>query len=315
MKSVVIAGGGISGVYLAHKIVTALDDVKVYLVDPKPYHEFVMGIPMAFAGLVKFDDLRMSLDSLKRVEHVRDEVVDVRESGLKLASGEVIRGDYNVLAVGAFKIGDDFYSVEGAEAFYRAAETAPAVRFVIDELYPVMGFGEIAMAVKSLWPQKEVSIHLVYVHPDYKWLFEAFSAQMAKLGISLSEEPPPTEDKAEIHVVVPELNPHPLTKGLKVGPLFETQYDRTYLIGDTSLMKLGLPPLGWGAIWQASVLAQAIVSDIKEGAAEVEIDEWTYMKDPDKFKQYLTYRMTKGVPLVHLRGLYDLWRTKIFGSL
>ncbi len=176
--------------YLAHKIVTALDDVKVYLVDPKPYHEFVMGIPMAFAGLVKFDDLRMSLDSLKRVEHVRDEVVDVRESRLKLASGEVIRGDYNVLAVGAFKIGDDFYSVEGAEAFYRAAETAPAVRFVIDELYPVMGFGEIAMAVKSIWPQKEVSIHLVYVHPDYRWLFEAFSAQMAKLGISLSEEPP-----------------------------------------------------------------------------------------------------------------------------
>lgn len=315
MKSIVIAGGGISGVYLAHKLVTALEDVKVYLVDPKPYHEFVMGIPMAFAGLVRFEDLKMSLDSLKRVEHLRDEVVDVKEGGLKLASGEVIKGDYQILAVGAFKVGDDFYSVEGAEAFYRAVETATAVRFIVDELYPVMGFGELATAIKTLWPQKEVSIHLVYVHPDYKWLFDSFSATFAKHGVVVTEEPPPTGNKGEIHVVVPELNMHPLAKGLKVGALFETQYDRTYLIGDSSLIKLGLPPIGWGAIWQASVVAQAIVSEIKEGAADVEIDEWTYMKDPDKFKQYFTYRMTKGVPLVQLRGLYELWRTKIFGAL
>lgn len=315
MKSIVIAGGGISGVYLAYKLASQLEDVKIYLIDPKPYHEFVMGIPMALAGLVKFEDLRMPLDGLKRVKYVRDEVVDVRESGLKLSSGEIVRGDYNVLAVGSFKVGDDFFSVEGAEAFFNAVSAATAVRFVVDELYPIMGFGEIAISIKTLWPQKEVSIHMVYVHPDYKWLFDAYKETFEKYGVLFTEEPPPNDRRGELHVVVPELYLHPLAKGLKVGSLFETQYDRTYIIGDSSLMKIGLPPIGWGALWQASVLSQAISSEIKSGAIEVEVDEWSYMKDPDKFKQYFTYRMTKGVPLVQLKGLYDIWKTKVFGSL
>lgn len=191
--------------------------MKVYLVDPKPYHEFVMGIPMALAGLLRFDDLKMSFNYLKRVEHIRDEVVDVKESGLKLAGGEVIKGDYHVLAIGAFRIGDDIYSVDGAEAFYKAVEGAEAVRFIVDELYPAMGFNEISLAIKMLWPQKEVSIHLVYVHPDYLWLFNSFKDTFAKHGVVVTEEPPMVSNKREIHVLVPELSIHPLAKGAQSG--------------------------------------------------------------------------------------------------
>ncbi|MFB6491027.1 MAG: NAD(P)/FAD-dependent oxidoreductase [Thermoproteus sp. AZ2] len=317
MVEVVIAGGGVSGLYFAYRLLSAVPDVKATVVDPKPYHEFLIGVPMAFGGLVEFDQLKFPFSSMGRIRHVQSEVVEVAEDGgFKLADGSVLRGDYNVLAVGSVRLGPEtYFTVDGAKALYEKVKSAKAVRFIVDETYPVIGFQEIAIAVKSLWRSKEVSIHMVYVHPDYRWLFELHSHLFREFGIPITDEPPASYSPGELLVTVPSTVLHPLARGLALGPLFETQYPNTYLIGESSLIKLRLPPLGWGAIWQASLLASAIASEIRGGYAEVEADEWTALNDPDRFKQYFTLRMSKGIPLVALRGLYELWRSKVVGTL
>ncbi|MFB6490941.1 MAG: NAD(P)/FAD-dependent oxidoreductase [Thermoproteus sp. AZ2] len=314
---VVIAGGGISGVYFAYKLLQELPDAEVLLIEPKDYHEFTMGIPMAFAGLVEFKDLKMPLSSLRRIRHIKDQVVAVEPGGFRISSGELINGDYKVLAIGSLRVGhDDFYTVEGAENTYRLAASADVVRFIVDEAYPVMGFQEVAIAVKSVWKEKKVYVHVLYIHDDYRWLFNTYKDTFDKYGVALTEDPPPIKTEGrELHLFVPELAQHPLARGLRVTPLFETQHPRTYLIGESSLMKLGLPPIGWGAIWQASALAHAIATEAKTGVAEYAVEEWSAVSDPDKFRQFFTYRMTRGVPLVSLKGLYDLWRNSIFASL
>ena len=119
---------------------------------------------------------------------------------------------------------------------------------------------------------------------------------------------PPERQQGELHVSVPVAKVHPLAANLEVEPsTFETDIEHVYLIGDSSLIKLDLPPVGWGALWQAAIAAQAIASEITKGYVEVEVDHWGG-KDKESFRNWLTYRMTTGTPLVHLRGLYDLWK-------
>lgn len=55
----VMVADGISGVHFAYKLLRELPEAEVLLIGLKSHHEFTMGIPMAFAGLVKFDDLKM----------------------------------------------------------------------------------------------------------------------------------------------------------------------------------------------------------------------------------------------------------------
>lgn len=86
--------------YFAYKLLQELPDAEVVLIEPKDHHEFTMGIPMAFAGLVEFKDLKMPFSSLKRVRHIRDQVVAVEPGGFRLSTGELIDGDYEVLAIG-----------------------------------------------------------------------------------------------------------------------------------------------------------------------------------------------------------------------
>ncbi|MEL9990617.1 MAG: hypothetical protein QXP98_00265 [Thermoproteus sp.] len=115
---------------------------------------------------------------------------------------------------------------------------------------------------------------------------------------------------------MPVLRPHPLAVGLEVDPAtFETQYRGVYLIGDSSLVKLGLPPIGWGALWQASILAKALAREIETGVFEIEMDEWTALGDKDKFLKWFAYRMTTSTPLAHLKGLYDLWKDSVWRTL
>lgn len=74
---IVVVGGSIAGIYLAHRVLSKREDGEVVVTDPRPYHEFRLGIPMAFAGLLGFDDLVFYYSDMKRVVHVRDDVVKV----------------------------------------------------------------------------------------------------------------------------------------------------------------------------------------------------------------------------------------------
>ncbi|MBP1449061.1 MAG: hypothetical protein JZD41_03465 [Thermoproteus sp.] len=86
------------------------------MVDPRPYHEFRLGIPMAFAGLLDFDDLVFYYSGMKRVVHVRDDVVKAAKDGVYTSSGSRLRGGTVVLAVDAVRIGPpSFSTVEEAE--------------------------------------------------------------------------------------------------------------------------------------------------------------------------------------------------------
>ena len=315
MPRVVVIGGGVAGVYFAYRLLEAVE-AEVVLVEPKPAHEFVIGIPMAYGGLVEFKDLLFPLSNLKRVKHVRDSAKALDGRCVRLTGGSPICGDYVVLAPGSYKVGSaEYWSVEGAARLFEKIGAAKAVRFVVNELNPTMGFQELAYSIKTRFPDKEVSIHLVYVSNDWLYLLEPWKAKAKEVGIDVTDEPP-SYTRGELHISVPAARPHPLTAGLEVKPeTLETQHERVYLIGDSAMLRLGLPAIGWGSLWQASLAAQAIASEIKKGYIEVVVDDWASMKDPEAFKKWLTYRMVTGTPLVHLKGLYQIWSEKVITSL
>ncbi|MFN7105628.1 MAG: NAD(P)/FAD-dependent oxidoreductase, partial [Pyrobaculum sp.] len=191
-----------------------------------------------------------------------------------------------------------------------------AVRFIVNVITPVIGFQEIAFSLKTRHPEKEVSIHLVYIDDDYISLLQPWRRWAETAGLQLSDEPPPPKREGELYISVPSLVAHPLVERLEVDPAtFETQYSRMYLIGDSSLIKLNLPPIGWGALWQAATLAKAIAGEISGGVFEITAETWDVTAGKDKFYQWLTHRMTSGTPLAHLRGLYDLWKNHVIKSL
>ncbi|MGC8583218.1 MAG: FAD-dependent oxidoreductase [Thermoproteus sp.] len=316
MRRVVVVGGGIAGIYFAYRLLQAAQ-AEVVLVEPKPVHEFVIGIPMAYGGLVDFKDLIFPLSQLKKVRHVWDHATALDGTCVRLSNTQDVCGDYVVLAPGSYKVGTaEYWSVEGAERLYELMKKARAVRFIVSEFTPVIGFQEIAYAVKTRFPEKEVSVHLVYVSDDYVFLLEPWKAKAKEIGVEVTGDPPPHKAVDELHISVPAVRPHPLTAGLELKPeTLETQYERVYLIGDSALLKLGLPPIGWGSLWQASLAAQAVASEISKGYVEISPDEWSSQSDPESFKRWLTFRMTTGTPLVHLKGLYQLWARNVVASL
>jgi len=314
---VVVVGGGIAGLYFTYRLLSAAREVEVVLVDLKDYHEFVVGVPMAVAGLVEFKDLLFPFRQLTKAKFVKARVAAVDERCARPAEGSgPICGDYLVLAPGALHIGSaQYWSVEGSAAIAQAAAGAKAVRFIVNELTPVAGFQELAYAIKSRWPEKEVSIHVVYIGEDYRSFMEVGKKWAQEIGLEMSDEPPPWRPD-ELYIKVPAARPHPLAAGLEVDPTtFETQYERVYLIGDSSLLKLGLPPIGWGALWQAATLAKAIAKELESGVFEVEAETWLAEGDKEKFLQWMVYRMTSGTPVIHLKGLYDLWRGQVWRFL
>ncbi|AET31601.1 NAD-binding protein [Pyrobaculum ferrireducens] len=314
---VVVVGGGVAGLYFASEFLKFAPHVTLVVVDPKPIHEFVIGIPLAFAGLVDFEDLAFPFSDLRRVVHVKAAVVSVEGGCVRTNTGPVqVCGDYVVLAPGGYKVGSaEYWSVEGSRRLFQAVEGSRAVRFVVNEFTPVAGFAEIAYAIKTRFPEKDVSIHVVFIHDDYKMFMSIQREHMVKSGVEISEEPPPYRE-GELRVSVPAVRIHPIAAGLDVDPVtFETQHERVYLIGDSSLLKLGLPPIGWGALWQASTLARALAQEVSTGVFEVEATDWVVAGDRERFLKWLTYRMTTGTPVVHLKGLFDLWRASVLRPL
>jgi len=272
---------------------------------------------MAVAGLVEFKDLLFPFRQLTKAKFVKARIAAIDRRCARPAEGSgPICGDYLVLAPGALRVGSaQYWSVEGGAAIAQAAASAKAVRFIVNELTPVIGFQELAYSIKARWTEKEVSVHIVYVGDDYQLLLEPWSKWASEVGIEISDEPPPWRPD-ELHIKVPAVRLHPLVAGLEVDPTtFETQYERVYLIGDSSLLKLGLPPIGWGALWQAATLAKAIARELESGVFEVEAETWLAESDKEKFLRWMVYRMTSGTPLAHLKGLYDLWRGQVWRHL
>lgn len=309
---VVVVGGGIAGVYFTSRLLELVKDVEVVLVEPEDHHFFVLGVPMAFGGLLDFQELAFPLAALRRVRHLKFGAAALsQERGRVCVRGAwdaPVCGDYIVLAPGAVRLGSvNYWTLNGAQELYNKAASAKAVRFVVNTFTPVIGFQELAYAIKSRFPEKEVSVHVVYASPDYDFLLDAWTSKAREIGVEVSSDPPEWR-KGELHVSVPAAKAHPLAANLEVAPTtFETDIERVYLIGDSSLIKLALPPIGWGALWQATIAAQAVASEILKGYVEVEVNHWGG-KDKESFRNWLTYRMTTGTPLVHLHGLYDLWK-------
>lgn len=227
-----------------------------------------------------------------------------------------ICGDYVVLAPGSYKLGSaNYWTPHGALELFGKIQRARAVRFIVNVFTLVIGFQEVAYSVKSRFPEKEVSIHLVYVSPGYEWLLGPWTPKAKEAGINVSTDPPESRGEGELHVSVPAATVHPLVADVEVNPsTFETYLQRVFSIGDSSLIKLGLPPVGWGSLWQATIVAQAIASEHTRGHIEVEVDQWGG-KDQESFRKWLTYRMTTGTPLAHLKGLYDIWTRTVLKSL
>jgi NADH dehydrogenase FAD-containing subunit len=309
---VVVVGGGIAGVYFISRLLELVKDVEVVLVEPEDHHFFVVGVPMAFGGLVDFQELVFPLSTLRRVRHLKFGAAALSKEKdkpcVRGAREGPVCGDYIVLAPGAVKIGSaNYWTLNGARELYNKVASAKAVRFIVNTFTPVIGFQELAYAIKTMFPEKEVSVHVVYASPDYDFLLDAWTSKAREVGVEVSRDPPQWR-RGELHVSVPVAKTHPLAANLEVAPTtFETDIERVYLIGDSSLIKLDLPPVGWGALWQATIAAQAVASEILKGYVEVEVNHWGG-RDKESFKNWLTYRMTTGTPLIHLRGLYDLWK-------
>ncbi|MEM1926815.1 MAG: NAD(P)/FAD-dependent oxidoreductase [Pyrobaculum sp.] len=315
--NVVVVGGGVAGLYFIYNLLKHLDasresnggDLSILLIDPREAHEFTPGIPMAVAGVVNFDDLVFPFRHMNRVTYVKGHVtwVDRNCVGVFNKSTTEFCGDYVVLAPGGLKFGSvEYWTVEGARALAERIQNLSGVRFVVNTATPVAGFQEVAYSIKSRHPERVVSVHLIYVSSDYAHFLELSKKWAASIGVEITEDPPPLDDT--LHVTVPTIVEHPLATGLEVDPAtFETQHRGVYLIGDTSLMKLKLPPVGWGALWQASTLAKAIANELTGGVLEIEASPWTDVTDRDKFYRWFVWRMTTGTPIAQLKGMYHLW--------
>jgi len=105
-KKVVVVGGGIAGLYFTYRLLSAAGEVEDVLVDPKDYHEFAVGVPMAVAGLVEFKDLLFPFRQLTKAKFVKARVAKVDgKCGRPAVGSGLISGDYLVLAPGALHIG------------------------------------------------------------------------------------------------------------------------------------------------------------------------------------------------------------------
>ncbi|MEL9991234.1 MAG: hypothetical protein QXP98_08420 [Thermoproteus sp.] len=84
-----------------------------------------------------------------------------------------------------------FWSLDGIERTYKLASSARAVRFVINDIHPVKGLQDVARTLKRKFPSLEVSIHAVSMTNDVKAFLKPYIDHAAKIGIYVTDEPPP----------------------------------------------------------------------------------------------------------------------------
>ncbi|MBP1449060.1 MAG: hypothetical protein JZD41_03460 [Thermoproteus sp.] len=129
---------------------------------------------------------------------------------------------------------------------------------------------------------------------------------MALFGIECTDKAP-EQAEGELQITAPTLEPHPAAHGLGVGPLFETQYDDVYLIGETSLVKMGAVPTPLAMAQQAAMLVDVLV-----GGGYAELNP---VEDGDPFLQTLTFGASASIPTIALKSIYTLWRRRVLRAL
>jgi NADH dehydrogenase FAD-containing subunit len=157
--TVAVIGGGYGGTVVAKELDSFTD---VVLVEPR--EDFVHHVA-ALRGLVDpewTDRLFYSYDRLlDRGRVIRDRATSVDQGGVTLASGERLTPDYIVLATGSaypFPAKIDFRDSASAKAKIHATreELAGAEKVLLLGAGPV-GL-ELAGEIKSVWPEKAVTI-------------------------------------------------------------------------------------------------------------------------------------------------------------
>ncbi|MFI9153024.1 NAD(P)/FAD-dependent oxidoreductase [Streptomyces sp. NPDC053367] len=195
---VVVVGGGYAGVMAANRL-TQRDDVTVTLVNPRPgfvhrvrLHQHAGGTGEAVVAFrdVLAQRVRLVVDSVERID------ADGRAVALK--SGESIRYDYLVYAVGS---GSADPSVPGAAEFAHALgtlEEAERLKPVLDAAgttvpVVVVGAGPTGIEVASELAEQGRPVTLVCggvlgpsLHPRGR---RSVAGRMAKLGVTVLDGP------------------------------------------------------------------------------------------------------------------------------
>jgi hypothetical protein len=132
-------------VYFTSRLLNLFKDVEMVLVEPEDHHFFVVGVPMAFGGLVDFQELVFPLSTLRRVRHLKFAATALSQEKdrpcVRGAREGPVCGDCIVLAPDAVRIGSvNYWTLNGAQELHNKAASARAVRFIVNVFTPVMGF-------------------------------------------------------------------------------------------------------------------------------------------------------------------------------
>ncbi|MFI6908255.1 NAD(P)/FAD-dependent oxidoreductase [Nonomuraea sp. NPDC050394] len=194
MSEVVVAGGGYAGVLAANRL-TRYDEVKVTLINPRPFfverirlHQLAGGSHDAVVAYRKIlgGGVQLVVDSVTRI--------DAAERLVRLASGGALGYDYLIYAVGS---GGAVPGVPGvAEFAYRVAtlEEARRLRRVLDRApataaLTVAGGGATGIEIAAEMAERGRRVTLAcggvlgpYLHPRTR---RALARRLDRLGVSV----------------------------------------------------------------------------------------------------------------------------------
>lgn len=122
MKHIIVLGGGYGGVLTAKKLAKLLKkqrDVRITLIDKKPYHTLLTELHEVAANRVEEDSVRIDLKKIfagfSNVDVVLDEITDIDFNERCLTSAEhTYRYDYLVIGTGSKPT---FFGIPGAEQY------------------------------------------------------------------------------------------------------------------------------------------------------------------------------------------------------
>lgn len=190
MKRIVILGAGTAGTMMANKLVRALPDWRVTVVDRDDVHVYQPGLLFVPFGTYRADEIvrprRRHLDP--RVELRMGEIDRIApdENAVHLVAGDRLAYDVLVVATGSRILPEqtpgltgagwketafDFYTLEGASALYRALDGWKGGRLVVNVVdmpikCPVAPL-ELAFLAESFFTQRGMrdKVEIVYATP------------------------------------------------------------------------------------------------------------------------------------------------------
>ena len=113
---IVIAGSGLAGIAIAHRLQTLLDGVRITIVDAKQVHNYQPGFTLVATGVWPVDKVIDSNAALQPagIEWIKDMVAefDPAANSIVTRSGQRIRYDYLVVATGTHQ---DWAQIEGMD--------------------------------------------------------------------------------------------------------------------------------------------------------------------------------------------------------